>query len=67
MSSPTPSLFPMFLKAVGGGGTTILNRAIISEFEVEVVEYEVELVAPLEVELPAPPAVELPETPEIEL
>lgn len=51
----------------GGAGSIILNRAIVAEFEVSTVEYEVELSAPLEVELAPPTDVELAPPPEIEL
>lgn len=51
----------------GGSGTLVLNRAVVSEMEVEVVTYDVELPPVLEVELPEAAAVELPEVPEIEI
>lgn len=62
----TPSLFPQFLKSGTGAGTQIINRAIISELEAELVEFTAELPAPIVAELPQPVEAELPPTPEVE-
>lgn len=62
----TPSLFPQFMKAQGGGGTQIINRAIISELEVELATFEAELPAPVVAEIPPLPEAEIPEPVEAE-
>lgn len=49
------------------GPTGGINQAVVAEFEVESVEYEVELEAAVEVELPEALVVELPEPPEVEV
>lgn len=61
-----PSLFPQFLKGGTGAGGGTINRAIISELEVELVEFEAELPAPLVAELPTPVEADLPEPIEVE-
>lgn len=67
---PTPSLFPMFLKATTEGFT--LGPSVVVDFMALELEFmdpiEVELLADLEVEvLEEPIAVPLEDTPEVEV
>jgi hypothetical protein len=52
----------------GGAGSITVNRAIVSQFEVEMATYEVELAdAPIEVELAAPIEAEVAAPIEVEI